>query len=611
MDQVDIFVTPAGLCSIPVSRGSESYMAHKVAVGVVCSLLLLAMAMRAEAALVVTAPTASTVVPAGDDYATQVLGNAWDMNDAVDIDTEESQFVTNQTFSGSVFSGTTTANGANIYPLFMGYADSINLSRGANFPINTSHYRYFTIKIKASQPGGDTEETRVSFLQDGGSYAEGTYGSEPYSAPLPANQWVILTTDMNGTASPHQWTDFPEVTGLRVDPATTNASGAYADVPFDIDWIRLTAPATAAQKYTVQWTDSGYSGTYNITAMDSGAVGYRLGTGVSGTSYAADMTFLAPGQYSIVVARSDNSASATSGTFRINAPPQIVMTAPSAGGDQSKNFALSVVGNPWGPIDASDFPAGYGVRNFKNVSYSTPSGSFYGRPISDDPGWFFNLGGKTIDTNVYRSVCFTQEVFGTRSVGAGSVARLFWGPTTAELTTSLPIPLDTALSEYCIADISAYAPDPTQPANGGTWTGTKGALRLDPDEFTPPTGCSTAQTCYDVQLNSLVLSPFAHADPGYTFTWTLSDPDNSSATLALSLDPDTTPGNGNEIQILSTTANNGGGSYVWPGSDVISSGTYHVLVTVSDGSNVVNQYAAGVLIVTSDEIFGNGFELTP
>ena len=349
-----------------------------------------------SASLTVTQPTAATVAAAGDDYATQVLGNPWDMKDTVDINTEESRNVTNQSFGGGVFSGLTTAADANIYPLFEGQLNSINLSRGANFPVDTSHYRYFTVKLKATQPGAPVEFSRLVFFQINGTSGLGVYHA------LPNNAYTIFTNDMytqiDGT-SPHTWTQFPQVTGLRIDPASPG--GAFTTgSQFSIAWIRLTAPATNAQKTSVVWTDTGYGGTYNISANDSGGTSFVLGTNVSGTSYAADLTSLPPGTYTITVARSDSTATANSAIFHINSPPQIAITAPNVRGDQSLDFATTVVGNAWGPITSTDFVPAIGVRNFTNVSYSNPVNSFYGRPTSKDPGWFFNLGSQTIDAGL-------------------------------------------------------------------------------------------------------------------------------------------------------------------------------------------------------------------
>jgi len=555
------------------------------------------------ATVTVTQPTASTVVAAGDDYATQVLGNAWDMSDAIDVDTQEStQYFTGLIISAGNLSGTTSITGAGLFPLYMGLGSTINLSRGANFPIDTSHYRYLTIKLRDNSV---SQNVNAYFYPTDIS----SYGVTHYF-PVPQNQWAIVTIDFindlySSPTSIVQWTDQPFVTGLRVDPA--NGSG----VGFSIDWIRLTAPATAAQKTSVQWTDSGSATTYSIIAVDGAGAGtaHTLATGVSGTSYLADTSFLAPGQYQIQVKRADNT-SGNSATFRINSPPQIAVSAPGVGGDTAQDFATSVVGNPWGPFSATDFQI---ISNFTGVSYTNPVNSFYGRPTNSDPGWYFNLGGHAIDTGVYRSLCFDLEVFGPRSVGLGSVARVFWGNTPTTMTTSQDIVLDDNLSDttvghYCIPDLSAV---PLENANGGTWTGTMSQFRIDPDEFTPAGGCSTPDTCHDVRLDKVTLSPFAQANPGYTFQWSLSDADNASSTVAVYLDPDTNPFNGNEILIHSSPGTaNGNGSYAWPGSTSITYGSYNVLIVADDGTNSVSQYAGGPLIVGArDGIFRDGFDV--
>ncbi|MEO7103897.1 MAG: hypothetical protein ABI119_11200 [Gemmatimonadaceae bacterium] len=569
-------------------------------------------------ALSVTQPTSSTVVSAGDDFATQVLGNAWDMNDAVDVDTEESlDYISGLTFSGGNLSGTTSVAGAGLFPLYMGLNGTINMSRGEMFPIATGHYRYLTFK---SRVNAASQAPYAYVYLDGGSTATGTIGVVG-GAGLTANQWNIQTIDMNnlqpvGGAGIH-WTDHSQVGGLRIDPA--NASGVY----FNIDWIRLTAPATASEKTQVQWTDSGYSGGYTVTAIDANSVAYVLGT-TSGSSFLADTSFLAPGAFQIQVARTGGGGTtAFSQTFHINTPPQPAITSPSVRGNQSQDFATAVAGNPWGPIDASDFSTNgmmlNGVINFKFVPgnssyYTTPVGSFHGRPTNADPEWFLNLHGLSIDTSIYRSLCFKQLVYGPRSIFGGSIARLFWGTDPVSLTTSDDIVLhdnagDSTVSEYCIPDLAAVPVEPG--GSGGTWSGMKSVFRIDPSEFTPGS-CSTPDTCHDVRLDSVTLSPFAHANPNYTFTWTLSDPDNASDTIDLYLDPDTNPDNGNEILIHSQTAGNGNGQFVYTGSGLVASGTYHALIVADDGYNAVAQYAGGPIIVTSsDVIFRNGFETTP
>ena len=118
-------------------------------------------------------------------------------------------------------------------------------------------------------------------------------------------------------------------------------------------------------------------------------------------------------------------------------------------------------------------------------------------------------------------------------------------------------------------------------------------------------------TCHDVRLDSVTLSPFAQANPGYTFTWTFVDPDDAADTVDVYLDPDTTPGNGNETLIArGLPASNG--QYVWPGSNSVNYGNYHALIVATDGKNIVNQYGGGVIIVGArDGIFRDGFDPLP
>lgn len=595
---------------------------------VFASLLLIVLAGGAHraSAITVTSPTAGSIVPAGDDYASRLLANSWDMSDALDIHTQDSSDMTAQTFNSGIFSADTTANLPTVYPLFMGYIGAINLSQGANSPVDTSHYRYVTMKLKANRPGGHAQFAQVGFYKNREAISNQDLGETYFSAQLPDNQWVILTFDMinDNDQIHHQWLDFPTVQGLSLLPTYSNSPGGFLSVHFAIDWLRLTAPASPADETTVQWSDSGYIGTYNLIATDSDGATYALANGVSGPTYAADLTRLGAGQYTVTVTRSDGSGTpGVSGIFRVNQTPQLNIDTPDAEGDLSRDFASTKLNNPWGPFSAQDFSTNgtsqNGAINFAagSISYTTYPNSFYGRPKNNDPAWFFNLGGMSIDANIYRSLCFDLEVFGPRSLGGGSVARVFWGNSLAALTTSETIVLDdnaggTTVSRYCIPDLAQVQPEVGTPVSGGTWSGTKTYFRIDPDEFTPPNGCGSPNTCHDVRLDSVTLSPFAQANPGFTFHWTLADADDASSTLDLYLDPDRDPSNGNEILIHTTNASSGSGTYAWPGSSSVNYGTYNVLMLADDGHNSVSQYAGGPLVVGAyDGIFRNGLDALP
>ena len=264
-------------------------------------LVLLAVVTHA-AALTVTDPSTTVTIAAGDDYATQVLGDAWDMKNAEDIDTDESSNLNAQTVGSGTYSAssTTCSAGANFYPVFQGYGtQTVAVSRGRFNPVDTSHYRYFTLKILSTT----AQSTRAIFLKDGDSYVNQTFGSSLFK-PVAANTWTILTWDMQTeafTSAPyHPWSTYPQVQGLRFDPCASGSAN------IQVDWIRLTAPAAADQEYNVTWSDTG-SMTYTITAIDSGATRYVFAAGVTGTSYLADFSRLAPGDYHVEVKRSDGT----------------------------------------------------------------------------------------------------------------------------------------------------------------------------------------------------------------------------------------------------------------------------------------------------------------
>jgi hypothetical protein len=352
----------------------------------------------------------------------------------------------------------------------------------------------------------------------------------------------------------------------------------------------------------VTWSDT-TSGSYTITAIDSDNARFTLGSGISGTSYSADFSRLAPGDYHVEVSRTGAIASST-GVVHINTPPQIGITSPSERGEQSLSYALTSFGYQWGPMAAKDFKT---VTNFTNVSYTNPVGSFSARPTNGDPQLVMNTTGHTIDASLYRSFCFTQEVFGPFDVGAGSVARVFWGVTQANVAITTDIVVGSGLREYCIPDLADTANVPL--VSGPPWAGSLGFLRFDPDEFTPPPGCNTPQTCHDVRIDSIVLSPFAKAAPSYTLHWSVADTDYAGGgSIKIYLDPDKTFGNGNEISIATVPYTVG--SYNLTAGATIPNGTYNVVLVADDGINSVATYAGGKLITVSgnDEIFGNGFE---
>lgn len=556
-------------------------------------------------ALNVTQPDGGAhIVVAGDDYATRQFSDPWDMNNALDVATAESGGVTAQTFSGGIFSFNTTSADAGFYALNPGLGGTINLSRGAARPIVTSRYRYVTMKIRMTAASGPAltaqQPSQVFFLRDGESSGNGTFGFTNFLNVTP-NQWQIVTFDMIGNIhpnTPHSWTEYAQVGGLRIDP------NAAANVRVEIDWIRLTAPAVTSQKFTVSWSDT-QSGTYTIGAVDAGGTVATLATGVTGTSFQADLSKLPPGDWRIRVSRSGATADSV-GLIHINAPPLVEVTAPNVRGNQADSYAANDIGNAWGPMDAGDILLTGGLTN---IRYDNPVGTFYARPTSGDPGLMLSTTRKAIDADYYRSLCVTMQTFGPRDVGLGSVARVFWGTSTTTMSTSKDIIVEEGVNEFCIEDLAAVALEAGSPS---PWVGQLAYFRLDPHEFAPTASCTNTpspETCRDVRIYSVVLSPFARTNPGYVVRWNLTDVDTPIVPVGIALDPDRNPDNGNEIALGTVNATNGAGEFGFM-STGIPAGKYYVRLLAYDGVDGVTRHSDGPIIVgpPPDRIFRSSFE---
>ncbi|HEX6833967.1 MAG TPA: hypothetical protein VF132_10585 [Rudaea sp.] len=534
------------------------------------------------------------------------------MNSPTDFDTGESVGWSSQSISGGLYSGTIavttgTNAGANFSPLPPGQGTlTIPHWNGELYPVDTAHYHNFTIKLRDTG-GTRTQPTRVVFFRDGDSAGDGSFGSSHFKYYSQVGDWAILnfdlTSEVYGTPY-HAWSEYPQVHGLRVDfPTDPNAGTLGANV--NVAWVRMSTPSP----YTVQWTDTA-AGNHFVTAVDGDGARYQFNaTAVGGTSYAADLALLAPGDYQIEVKNATTSATARSGNLHINAPPQIDIAAPNVRGDPSRSYAMTFQGHQWGnPLQSVDVPQ---VGDF--ASYSFASGYFYGRPSGGDTALQFNIAAAhPIDTNLYRSVCVTFKVFGPRDVGLGSVSRFFWSHTgSPEIAgTEGFVPFNNSdLNEYCFEDIRKIPLDPKSPAV--PWQNTQNTFRFDPDEFPATNGCSTPETCHDVQLNSLYLSPFAAAAPAYTLSWTLTDADAHSGTGSVKLLLNATRSNdlSTSIPIATLPYATGAQQYRFVTRHSIPNGTYYVGIQANDGLNTVFQYAKGPIVLdNSDAIFSTSFD---
>jgi hypothetical protein len=325
-------------------------------------------------------------VASGRDYATEVLGDPWDMNDATDFDPDEKLNVSNDSYSGGIYSGTAATNDPNLLLLEPGLAGTQRNGRtGKNFPIDTTTYRVLSLRMNVSVASALQVFwfTGDSFVSDfaASAFVQTTPGWRTYTIDLATVQ--IVAGDVAS------WSGQP-ATGVRFDPTTVAGS------TFQIDWVRLTAPDDASTTFPVTFTpaDPGANAVMNFYLDSDGnfANGYddRLASGLredAATVFGAQLARYAPGNYRVV-------------------------------GRLSRDYAALYRENAWDMGEATDVASSSGFS-----SAGVSGGVFSGTSNSTDPVLFLaspSSGPDRIDASIFRSVSFQM------SLSAPSSVMIFW-----------------------------------------------------------------------------------------------------------------------------------------------------------------------------------------
>jgi hypothetical protein len=535
--------------------------------------------LRAQGTISVTIPAR---LAAGPDYATEVLGDPWDMCNPQDISPSPDERIGFSSFSFLTapcrIGGTTTAvNGgadSSIWMLYPGIFDgALNPGRnGRNFPIDTG--RYQTLSYKLSSTG--TEDPQVYWTHNPYAHPSGIgMGARILPKVFPGTQITVadLTQSLFPGVSP--WTN-GVVRGFRLDP---NSISPVVDAFYH--WVRLTPSNSSplAVRQTITWTGSGPA---SITVRDSEGTAYVIATSVTSNSYLWFYGFLPPGSYTLSVSNSSGSGSAV---FSINRPPSIVVTDPSP--TTGEDYATKVLGNPWDMNDASDIQL-TGFDYLTNLSFS--GGRLHATNTINDPNVTLLSNSNNsvpIDTSKYRYLTFRLQVDGPFDLGEGSVARIFWSSSSQmsglTATTSQDIVVWPGMNSYTVdlAPLST-APDGglevTGPAEA--WgAGNKRHLRFDPHEF------PQARTFH---LDDVRLTAKPVATSSFTIKFVGADADGDPATAALYYDIDTNPANGRSL--ITSGIPLSAGAFVWNTAGV-QPGEYYIYAEASDGLQAIGRYS--------------------
>ena len=184
-----------------------------------------------------------TVLPEGDDYATVILGDPWDMGQISDIYNEKTQNMSDVSVENGILSGVSLTDDPSIFMLWPGFVGGLPSvgKYGVNFPIDANQYTHLSFRMYLSQEGqGEV------FWYEEPELTSGNYGS---SVPFRVYEgWRVYTLDLSQIERMDGNLDWGGlIQGLRLDPASLPGT------EIKIDWIRLTASNTPATLYPLSW----------------------------------------------------------------------------------------------------------------------------------------------------------------------------------------------------------------------------------------------------------------------------------------------------------------------------------------------------------------------
>jgi len=610
---------------------------------VVTALVRLCTAADAFAqAVILTAPTSEITVAEGDDFATNVLGNPWDMEEKRDIAFEENFFGTSVTAAQGIWSAINQSTGGYFFPLFGGFTGSLSTSApdgdrdlpryGSDRPLNAAKYSVLSYRMRSSSRGtyaiywaGTGGPTNFPDGTQYGANFDGVYLDRAYTnAGFMTYVFDLRSPGFDSRSG--SWGG--NIATVRFDPSVQAPAGASTE----LDWIRLVDPASAPRA-RVSWnllgipagalvtvwidpTSGGYDGTvfarYIAGGRGRAPTGGEYSTNASPPSETGYHDFpsaiLPPGRhYFYVTAQipvggvlTEIARSGYSAALRVTAAPSAVFRSPSE--ISGTDYAEANLGNAWDMSDVSDvanlpgsgFPAD--LMQFSNSGFL--NGVFQATTNLPLPGNSQSDAqvhlpiSQPIDTSRYRYLSYRlaadDSLFPTiqQKVAEGWVTRpVFWNSNLFVDGGSLKAhPLYEGFHTYVI-DLW----DASTVESGLAWRSIPFVrrLRIDPLETAVPTWFF---------LDSVKLTA-ENAPTGGSFNirFDISDQDSSAVQASLYLDIDRSGFNGSLIASLGSLPP-GSHSFTLSTSG-LASGRYYPYIVLNDGNNVRQQYAAVPIVI--------------
>jgi hypothetical protein len=383
-------------------------------------------------------------LPEGNDFATRVLGDPWDMYQLSDVskalnNSGRSDYVQNFQVNNGIFSGySTSTNYANFYVLWAGYEYGMDIGKvGARYPIDTNVYRCLYVRMQVDSPISDV--WYAGWIPNDVQYIGPNNGGVLWpiylhNSSLPVGSWQVYSVDLvNPVSNPsdpaypgyiyENWADRAEWQGLRIHPTNT------ANTHFQVDWVRLTDCVPV--NYQVTWNLQ--AGQTKLWAGIGGQQKDILVTSLnaSQTNYIWDVQGLEPGQYYLGV-EANGQVTWLSQSLFIEPAPIAEFTKPSP--YSGEDFSTSR-GNPWDFSDASDLIStscfdwfvSNGIFDLTTLAPDNMPSQCLGAIGEVDSRFQLNLLGGYPTGSQYRYLSFRHSIDGQLERSAdGMIGRWIW-----------------------------------------------------------------------------------------------------------------------------------------------------------------------------------------
>jgi|GEM_PF-1689469 len=587
--------------------------------------------------ITLSSPTSTVTYAEGDDFATTVVRNPWDMNELRDIpyDINYEQPSINDGIWSAVSHPYTGGGVGYFYLLFRGYVTptyndylsyyDAGMPYGPLNPVDASRYSRLSIR-QSMDSAMNRDLVYIFWLKTLGENEENGLGFTDYDWAESAtvkhpSGFRIYDVDLTGQSFSSDrvpaiigsvfkagtWAG--TVYGMYILPSNTGPDGMVNK----IDWIRLYNPATSSV-LSIQWTTTGVSlsdETYSVQLfLDRDATGYDgdlFMTGIRNDGqFDLNTAALPPGDYYVYLRlvhteAASFSTAATSGyspKIHILSAPSFQFTSPSF--TSGADYATTELGNPWDMTSSDD------VNSIGYISGMTFGGGVL-RATADPPvppatesDCYFLLNTMRngqyvpIDTLRYRYLTIRMMVDPAGytnildRIQRGWVARYLWAKTyfEADGSYSLGVYLLEGWHTYTVDLWDDTFLDPTDgldvPQAG--WRNIEQAkyLRVDPLEVFN----STVFSIDDVKLCA------CNGSDGGAFTigWQAEDADGDPVTVTLYYGYYDDAGTYQQIPDPIAVVTNAQivSSCVWNTANV-SPGEYYIRAVVSDGVHQVSR----------------------